>query len=67
MTKIQYLRDQAARADRLARLVIDSLTVERLQDFAADCRVQAETLSAAQPSQTALQGYGPVGDQIRAA
>jgi hypothetical protein len=45
MTKVQYLKDQAARAERLARAVMDTLTVERLQAFAADCRSQAEALS----------------------
>jgi hypothetical protein len=35
-----YLRDQAGRAERLARSVMDTLTVDRLQAFAADlCNV----------------------------
>jgi hypothetical protein len=42
MTKVQYLKDQAARAERLARGVMDALTVERLQSFAAECRTKAE-------------------------
>jgi len=45
MTKIQYLKDQAARAERLVRAVMDTLTVETLQAFAADCRSQPEALS----------------------
>ena len=57
MNDIQYLRDQAARADRLARSVMDKLTVDRLQAFAADCRAQAAALNAAQqPSQLAVNG-----------
>ena len=61
MTKIQYLRDQAARAERLARSVMDTLTVDRLQAFAANCRAQAEALTAVQlPSQAAVKGQGPV-------
>ncbi|MET0436178.1 MAG: hypothetical protein ABW043_01660 [Devosia sp.] len=42
MTEVQYLRDQAARAERLARSAMDALTVERLQAFAAECRTKAE-------------------------
>jgi len=48
MTKIQYLKDQAVRAERLARSVMDSLTAERLKAFAAECRAQADTLTANQ-------------------
>jgi hypothetical protein len=54
MTKLQYLQEQAARAERLARSILDTVTVERLQAFAAECRAKAETLNeceqkAAQP------------------
>ena len=54
MTKLQYLQEQAARAERLARSILDKVTVERLQAFAAECRAKAETLNeceqkAAQP------------------
>jgi hypothetical protein len=38
MTRMDYLRDQAARAERLAYAVTDVLTVQRLASFAADCR-----------------------------
>lgn len=44
MRKIEYLQQQAARAERLARDVLDKLTVERLQSFAAECRQQAKAL-----------------------
>lgn len=38
MTRMDYLRDQANRAERLAYAVTDALTVQRLASFAADCR-----------------------------
>ncbi|MES2194906.1 MAG: hypothetical protein V4517_10845 [Pseudomonadota bacterium] len=44
MSKIEYLRQQAARAERLAGDVLDKLTVERLQSFAAECRKQAKAI-----------------------
>lgn len=44
MTKFQYLQEQAARADRLARSILDAVTVERLQAFAAECRAKAHAL-----------------------
>jgi hypothetical protein len=44
MSKIDNLRQQAARAERLAKDVLDKLTVERLQSFAAECRTQIKTL-----------------------
>ncbi|WP_291860599.1 hypothetical protein [Bradyrhizobium sp.] len=45
MSKIEYLQQQAARAERLSKDMLDQLTVERLQSFAADCRRQIKTLS----------------------
>ena len=45
MSKIEYLQQQAARAERLARDVLDKLTIERLCAYSADCRAQAMTLS----------------------
>ena len=45
MNKIEYLLEQAARAERLARSVLDAMTVERLQAFAAECRTQANVLN----------------------
>ncbi len=44
MSKFEYLQQQAARAERLAKDVLDKLTVERLQSFAAECRKQAKAL-----------------------
>ena len=34
MTEFQYLQEQAARAERLARSMLDAVTVERLLAFA---------------------------------
>lgn len=46
MTEFQYLQEQAARAERLARNILDAVTVERLKAFAAECREKAELESA---------------------
>jgi hypothetical protein len=46
MNQIEYLQQQAARAERLARDVLDRLTVERLQAFADECRKQIKALDA---------------------
>ena len=48
MNKIQYLKEQAARAERLARSMLDAVTVQRLQSFAAECRSKAKTLEEPQ-------------------
>ena len=40
MTKMQELKEQAARAEKLASSILDTVTVERLLAFAADCRKQ---------------------------
>jgi hypothetical protein len=44
MNQIENLLQQAARAERLAKTIMDKLTVERLQAFALECRAQAKTL-----------------------
>jgi hypothetical protein len=46
MTEFQYLQEQAARAERLARSMLDAVTVERLLAFAAECREKAQLESA---------------------
>jgi hypothetical protein len=48
MSKIRYLEDQATRAERLARAMLDNVTVERLLAFAAECRSKAKTLTECQ-------------------
>lgn len=42
MTEFQHLQEQAARAERLARSTLDTVTVERLLAFAAECREKAK-------------------------
>lgn len=42
MSKFEHLMQQAARAERLSRNILDKLTVDRLQAFAAECRTQAQ-------------------------
>ena len=49
MTKLRHLQEQAARAERLARSILDTVTVERLQAFAAECREKAKTLKECEP------------------
>lgn len=45
MARIDYLREQVARAERLARTILDQQTVERLQAFAAECRAELQALT----------------------
>lgn len=45
MTRIEYLKEQVARAERLARAILDQQTAERLQAFAAECRAELQLLT----------------------
>ena len=45
MTKIQHLEDQAARAERLAKRITDTLTIEKLLSFAVDRRREIEVIA----------------------
>ncbi|NOJ45462.1 hypothetical protein [Bradyrhizobium archetypum] len=45
MSKFEQLLQQAARAERLSKRILDTLTVSRLEAFAAECRAQAEALT----------------------
>lgn len=47
MNEINTLRNQAERAERLSRCITDTLTVERLKSFAAECRRKIALLAAA--------------------
>jgi len=47
MGNIQQLRDQAARAERLASASLDPLTIERLRAFSEELRAEAERLARA--------------------
>jgi hypothetical protein len=46
MSRIDDLKQQAARAERLARQAHDNLTVERLRQAARDYLAEAEPLAA---------------------
>jgi hypothetical protein len=47
MSQIRYLREQAARAERLARSAMDALTIERLIEASREYRLQADRLEVA--------------------
>lgn len=42
---IQYLEDQAARAERLAKRITDTLTIEKLLTFAGERRREIELIA----------------------
>jgi hypothetical protein len=44
MSKARHLREQAARAERLASPALDRLTIERLLAISREYRAQAERL-----------------------
>ena len=44
-TTIQYLEDQAARAERLAKRITDTITVEKLLSFAGERRREVEAIA----------------------
>ena len=45
MARIDYLREQVARAERLAKAILDQQTAERLQAFAAECSAEMQVLT----------------------
>lgn len=45
MTTIQHLEDQAARAERLAKRITDTLTIEKLLTFAGERRREIEVIA----------------------
>ncbi|MGL9621129.1 hypothetical protein QRQ56_24235 [Bradyrhizobium sp. U531] len=45
MKTIQYLEDQAARAERLAKRITDTLTIEKLETFAVERRREIEVIA----------------------
>ncbi|WP_440641877.1 hypothetical protein ACSHT2_12840 [Bradyrhizobium sp. PUT101] len=45
MNTIQYLEDQAARAERLAKRITDTLTIEKLLTFAGERRREIEVIA----------------------
>jgi hypothetical protein len=46
LNTIQYLEDQAARAERLAKRITDTLTIEKLLTFAGERRREIEVIAA---------------------
>ncbi|WP_426614293.1 hypothetical protein [Bradyrhizobium sp. McL0616] len=46
MTTIQHLEDQAARAERLAKRITDTLTIEKLLTFAGERRQEIEVIAS---------------------
>lgn len=59
MSKLEHLLQQAERAERLSKTILDTLTVDRLQAFAADCRAQASALPNEQPTSSPSQPVVP--------
>ena len=55
MSTLEHLLQQAARAERLSKAILDTLTVERLQLFASQCRAQAKTLEIEQQTSSPSQ------------
>ncbi|WGD54596.1 hypothetical protein QA641_12160 [Bradyrhizobium sp. CB1650] len=45
MNTIQYLEDQAARAERLAKRITDTRTIEQLMTFAGERRREIEVIA----------------------
>jgi hypothetical protein len=45
MARIAYLKEQLARAERLAKAILDQQTAERLQAFAAECHGELQVLT----------------------
>ncbi|UGV25827.1 hypothetical protein E0H22_09095 [Rhodopseudomonas boonkerdii] len=60
MTRIEYLREQAQRAERLARNVLDAVTVTRLLEASEDYRRQADRLEQRNRCGTMAQGLQPL-------
>lgn len=46
MSRLQYLEDQTARAERLEKSITDAVTIARLRQFAAECRREMARLGA---------------------
>jgi hypothetical protein len=57
MTDINSLRDKAERAERLARTVGDSLTIDRLMGLSAEYRQRADQLSITPVTALAIEPF----------
>lgn len=49
---IQYLEDQAARAERLAKRITDTMTIEKLLTFAGERRREIEAIAGTRRTRT---------------
>ena len=56
MNTIQYLEDQAARAERLAKRITDTLTIEKLLAFADERRESGALPAICSASTTTMRG-----------
>lgn len=45
MVRIEYLKQQIARAERLAKSILDRQTADRLQAYAAECQTELSELA----------------------
>jgi hypothetical protein len=47
VSRVEYLKEQIARCERLTRSIMDEMTVQRLMTFAAQCRKELAGLRPA--------------------
>jgi hypothetical protein len=59
MSKLEHLLQQATRAERVSKAIIDMLTADRLQAFAVECRAQAKALETEQQKGSPSQPVRP--------
>jgi len=59
MNRVQYLRDQAMRAERLARTILDAVTVSRLIEASHEYRQEADRLEQRESSDRATTMWMP--------
>lgn len=59
MSKLQHLLQQAGRAERLSKAILDMLTADRLQAFEVECRARSKTLEAEQQASSPSQPVKP--------
>jgi hypothetical protein len=62
VTDIKNLRDNAERAERLARTVGDSLTIDRLMSLSAEYRLRADQLSITPTTALAIEPVFGLGN-----
>jgi hypothetical protein len=59
MTSVQYLREQAIRAERLAKTILDTVTVTRLVEASHDYRQEADRLEQREANDQATTTWTP--------